>query len=159
MKKLFVSIIVVVVVVAGYIFFKSEETLAPGLTVPMPMLTSIKSPVLNSSPLEQQNIVTYTDSGYSPNSLTSLTIKSGETVTFKNESSKTMWTASSGHPSHMDYDGSSLREHCQNAVNASFDSCAGIQPGNSWQFTFSKKGMWKFHNHLSSNHYGSVTVE
>lgn len=148
MNKFFVSVIVVVAVVAGYIFFKSEETLAPSPSnSAIPISKNTKTP---------ERVVVYNESGYSPNTLT---IKAGETVTFKNESSRVMWTASSGHPSHVDYSGSSAQKHCPDTTNASFDSCAGIQPGNSWQFTFTKKGAWEFHNHLSPSHYGSVTVE
>ncbi len=100
--------------------------------------------------------VTYTDSGYLPSELT---IKAGDTVTFKNESSLGMWTASAMHPSHTVYSGTSLQEHCPDAANTSFDECTSAQPGQSWSFTFSKTGTWEYHNHVKAHDFGKIIVE
>lgn len=50
--------------------------------------------------------VTYTDAGFSP---AILTIKVGDTVTFKNQSSQGMWVGSAMHPSHTAYSGTTLQ--------------------------------------------------
>lgn len=105
---------------------------------------------------EAQNIVTYTDSGYSPRTLK---VKVGETVTFKNQSLQAMWPASDFHPTHRVYSGTSLQEHCPDTTGTAFDACTEIQPGDSWSFTFNKQGTWKYHDHLSPSHTGTIIVE
>ncbi|BCX15823.1 MAG: hypothetical protein KatS3mg098_052 [Candidatus Parcubacteria bacterium] len=104
----------------------------------------------------EQSVVTYTNSGYSPSILK---IKAGTTVIFKNESSRSMWTASAFHPSHTVYGGTSLEEHCPDTAAVAFDACSGVLPGNSWSFTFTKKGSWKYHNHLAPSDFGTIVVE
>src|SRR3989338_4537211 len=75
--------------------------------------------------------ITYSDNGYSPQIVT---IKMGQTVIFKNESSGPMWTASNPHPIHTLYQ--------------DFDARRSYDPGESYCFTFLKKGEWQYHNHL-----------
>lgn len=95
------------------------------------------------------NLVTYTDQGYSPETIT---VPAGEPVTFVNESSNPMWTASAVHPTHGEYPG----EGC---IGGSFDACEGVASGNSWSFTFDETGEWGYHNHLTPSHTGTVIVE
>ncbi len=109
-----------------------------------------------AEPQKKENVVTYTDNGYFPSTIT---IKSGDTVTWKNQSSNSMWTASAVHPSHTLYSGTSLDAHCPDTANTAFDECAGVEPGGSWSFTFKKKGAWKYHNHLSPGDIGTVIVQ
>ena len=94
--------------------------------------------------------VTYSDSGYSP---AVLRVKAGETVTFKNESSRGMWTASAVHPTHTNYPTSG------GCLGSTFDACQGIQPGQSWSFRFDERGTWKYHNHVRSGDTGAIEVE
>ena len=101
-------------------------------------------------------MVTYTDAGYSP---VALTVKKRETVTFKNQSSRSMWTASAMHPTHRVYSGTSLDEHCPDAAGTAFDACKGFLPGESWSFKLDKTGIWKYHDHLNPGVFGSITVE
>ncbi len=100
--------------------------------------------------------VTYTDSGYSPNALT---IKKGDTVTFKNQSSSGMWTASAMHPTHTAYSGTNAQQHCPDPENNDFDECKSDAPGTSWSFTFTKTGSFGYHNHSAASHFGKITVE
>lgn len=100
--------------------------------------------------------IVYTDSGYAPSNLT---IKVGDTVSFKNNSSKGMWPASAMHPTHMVYGGTSLEAHCPDAQNDDFDACQSISSGQSWSFTFTKSGAWGFHDHLIATRFGKITVE
>jgi len=101
-------------------------------------------------------VVVYADSGYSPSKIF---VKIGDTVTWKNESSSGMWTASGLHPSHVIYSGTSLEEHCPDIQNTSFDECKSGQPGTSWSFKFDKKGVWRYHNHIQPSDFGTVIVE
>ncbi len=104
----------------------------------------------------QTHELIYTDSGYLPKEIT---IKVGDTVTWKNESSQGVWTSSAMHPTHMVYSGTSLQEHCPDAANIYFDECKSSQPGESWSFTFNKKGTWGYHNHVNARHFGKIIVE
>ncbi|OHA25032.1 MAG: hypothetical protein A3D52_00625 [Candidatus Taylorbacteria bacterium RIFCSPHIGHO2_02_FULL_44_36] len=102
----------------------------------------------------QRNSLSYpqtnTNSGYSPSILT---VKKGETVTFKNQSSQSMWTASAVHPTHRAYPTSG------GCLGSTFDACAGVQSGNSWSFKFDISGTWKYHNHLNPGDTGTIVVE
>ncbi len=86
--------------------------------------------------------VKYTSSGFTPNSVT---VKTGTTVTFVNESSKNMWVASSVHPTHKDL--------------PSFDQLSSSGKGTSYSYVFDKAGEWSYHNHRSAGHIGKVVVE
>ncbi len=100
-------------------------------------------------------IIRYTDDGYSPSAVT---VDTGTTVIFENESENAMWTASDVHPTHRDYAGTELSEHCGDANSDAFDACEAIAPGDSWSFEFGKAGTWGYHNHRLPAHTGTVTV-
>lgn len=85
--------------------------------------------------------VAYTDSGYTP---VSLTVKKGTMVTFVNQSGKGMWTASAVHPTHQ--------------VLPGFDELKADAKGESYEYTFVKVGTWKYHNHVAPSDMGTVIV-
>lgn len=172
MNKIIVAIIIVVVVVViivlgGYFFFNSvyqstetteivnseenKETKQEFI-----LEQTNPQPLLEQAPIVNENIITYTDIGYSPNTIT---IKNGETVVFKNRSSKSMWPASAMHPTHRLYAGTSLDEHCPDKTSSAFDACTGILPGGSWSFKFDKIGSWGYHDHLSPKNFGKIIVK
>ncbi len=100
--------------------------------------------------------ITYTDQGYSP---AVVNIKKGDTVVWKNESTKDMWPASALHPTHTVYPGSGIQK-CNTAEQPNiFDACAPISPGSVWSFEFNEVGSWKFHDHLFPTRFGTVNVE
>lgn len=100
--------------------------------------------------------VTYTDAGFTPSILN---IKTGDTVTFKNQSSGNMWVGSAMHPTHMVYGGIALAQHCPDLENNDFDQCQNGAPEASWNFTFTKAGSWGYHNHSNATHFGKIIVE
>ncbi|MBI2453053.1 MAG: hypothetical protein HYV55_02385 [Parcubacteria group bacterium] len=103
-----------------------------------------------------QTVIAYTDQGYSP---ASVNIKKGDTVVWKNESSKDMWPASAMHPTHTVYPGSGITK-CNTAEQPTiFDACASVSPGSSWSFKFLQTGSWKFHDHLLPTNFGTINVE
>ena len=163
-KTLIIVLVLVVVVLGGYFLLKGEEAQAPtDETSGMPIQntetpeTIVTEEENTETPaLTEEAVITYTDSGYSPSPLT---IKVGDTVVFKNESAQNMWIASAMHPSHMVYSGTSLSEHCPDEANMSFDACEGTLPGESWSFTFTKAGEWKYHDHLHPILFGTIVVE
>lgn len=101
-------------------------------------------------------IVTYTNSGFSPSSVT---INAGEVVMFVNEGSNLMWPASAIHPTHTVYPGSSIQKCGTAEEDSIFDACSRVTSGNSWSFTFTETGTWKYHNHLNIGKTGTIVVE
>ncbi len=166
MKGIIIAI-VVVIVGATLLFVLKEDS--PEVTS-TPTISASSTPVTSASPstsvspsvsksatpLPTTVTVTYTDSGYSPSTVT---IPVGGKVIFKNNSSSNVWTASAMHPGHTGYDGTSLSQHCPDVTGTVFDECKGEAPGTSWSFTFTKKGEWGYHNHLKSSNFGKVIVQ
>jgi len=160
-KGTVISLVVVVVAVAAWFIFRNaKESIAPILTpTPTPtisLLPPTPTPSSTPTPSQQSNTVIYTDSGYSP---ATITIKKGQTVTWKNNSSKQAWTASAIHPTHKVYPGTDITLCGTPTFAPMFDSCTGISPDQSWPFRFDSVGTWKYHNHMNSAHYGTVIVE
>ncbi|HEY7147894.1 MAG TPA: cupredoxin domain-containing protein [Gaiellaceae bacterium] len=88
------------------------------------------------------NVVKFTDNGFEPSTLT---INSGDTVKFENDSSDDFWPASNVHPTHLLYPG--------------FDAKKPILSGDSYSFTFTKVGSWGYHNHLEPDVQGTIVVK
>lgn len=86
--------------------------------------------------------VTYTNTGFSPSTIT---IKKGETVKFTNQSDTSMWVASDPHPTHT--------------ILSEFDEKISVGKGASYEFEFEKVGTWGYHNHFSPSKIGTVIVE
>lgn len=160
MNKIIIAVVIVaIVVLGGYFLFRGAYQAAPSIEqpVPQPSILEPSGGVATSQALvgqtpaaKEEKVVTYTDSGYSP---VALMVKKGETVTFKNQSSRTMWTASGKHPTHL------LYPTTGGCIGSTFDACKGIQPGDSWSFKFDIPGSWKYHNHLNPGDTGAVIVE
>lgn len=86
--------------------------------------------------------ITYDGKAFSPSQLT---IKNGDVVIFKNESTTSFWPASGPHPTHTGY--------------PEFDPKKATAPGGTWQFKFTKSGTWPFHDHLNSSVFGKIIVQ
>lgn len=149
---LIIGVIIVVTVIAGTVFFeksRSDKSMKAEVSV---LLGEAKKPTVGvpaSQPI-QENIVIYTNNGYSPGTLR---VKIGTTVTFKNESLAPMWTASDVCPTHR------LYPTTGGCIGSTFDSCQEIGKDDSWQFKFDVIGTWKYHNHLNPEQKGTVIVE
>lgn len=98
----------------------------------------------------QQHVITYTDSGFSPKTLT---IKKGDTVAFENTASDDVRVASNPHPTHEGYPTTG------GCVSSTFDSCGNIPSGQMWTFTFDIAGSWGYHNHLNPSEGGTIVVQ
>lgn len=164
MNKTVITIaIVAIVALGGYFLFRGAYQPTPSGPQPSNQQTTPQPVVLGQSsgavtpqssvgqtPTAEEKVVIYSDSGYSP---ATLTAKKGEIVIFKNQSSQSMWTASGVHPTH------GLYPTTGGCIGSTFDACQGIQPGNSWSFKFDIAGTWKYHNHLSPGDTGTIVVE
>lgn len=85
--------------------------------------------------------VVYTDDGFIPETVT---IRSGETVRFINESSVGMWVASDEHPQHT--------------ILSTFDQFGIAENGESYDYTFEKSGSWAYHDHIDASKLGTIIV-
>ena len=152
-KTIIAVVIVAVVLVGGYFLFRGTSQPTPSVSQPSSQKTVLQpsqQPPASQAPIVKENVVTYTNSGYSA---TILKIKKGETVIFKNQSSQSMWTASAVHPTHSAYPTTG------GCIGSTFDACKGVQPGDSWSFKFDIAGTWKYHNHLSPSDTGTIIVQ
>jgi len=88
--------------------------------------------------------VTVTDSGFSP---ATLTIKAGDSVTWTNERSQTVYVAPDNHPDHQKYSGV-----------WDDDGTGQIETDESYTMTFTDAGTYTYHDHLDSSRAGTIIV-
>lgn len=160
-KKTLLTVVVLIVVLVGWMFLRNKGSVEVSSPTPTISPTEKTTPVVTNNPSPtatpaSSNIVIYTDSGYAANTIT---IKKGETVTWKNNSKFSMWTASAVHPTHKAYPGTNIALCGTNTLVAIFDACKGYDSGDSWSFKFDSVGTWGYHNHSNSSHWGKVVVE
>ena len=87
------------------------------------------------------NLITYTDSGFSP---AQISVKVGDTVTFKNDPKSNIQVNSAPHPAHTQFP----------ELNV-----GSIAAGESKTVTFTTAGIKKYHNHLNPSQNGQIVVE
>src|SRR3989344_7254139 len=87
------------------------------------------------------NLITYTDSEFSP---AQVSVKVGDTVTFKNDSNAAVQVNSVPHPAHTQFPELNI---------------GTIATGESKTVTFTTAGTKKYHNHLSPSQNGTIVVE
>lgn len=142
MKKAVIGIIgVLVLAIGAYALFGMKDDSSSSsvgtdsdMTVQEDMSTVAPDPAADSA------VITYTDSGFNPETLT---VKTGTVVTVKNDTSRTLDFASDDHPTHR--------------INSELN-VGEIDSGESATFT-AKAGTWGFHDHLNDDATGVLTVE
>jgi len=150
-------VVIVLIILLGWAFFGGNKAEAPAensspttsedssgsqTTSGTTQNQTVTKPAVTTSVPEPAQIVTYTDSGFSPSIVT---IKRGESIKFVNESSEFMWVASNPHPTHTIYPG--------------FDEGKAVGKGGSYTFTFNKTGDWGYHNHVRNIRTGRIVVK
>ena len=163
--KYIVGIVIIALVIIGVSLMGRDKKLsdtrksttnkeAADQTGFMPTTDSPKVTETVVTPAKNVTEVVYTDAnGFTPDNLA---VKIGDTLKFINKSSGKMWVGSDIHPTHMDYDGTSLKQHCGTTPSPSFDQCAS---GSEYSFTFTKAGTWHYHNHSRATMKGIVVVK
>lgn len=71
-------------------------------------------------------------------------VRVNTTVAFSSIGGTPYWPASDPHPQHTVY--------------AAFDPERALLPSESWTFTFSKPGVYRYHDHLNPGHTGEIVV-
>ena len=164
-KSTIIGLVVVLVIIIGGIVFAGkknapEVTASPTTSISASVSASVEpsvSPTASVSPLVSVGVVvpktvtiSYTEVGYNP---ANVTIKKGDTVKFVNNSAKDMWPASAKHPTHEIY------PETGGCLGSKFDACARLKTGESYSFKFNLVGEWGYHDHISPNFFGKITVE
>jgi plastocyanin len=155
MNKVLIGVVVILLGgLVGWYYFGSTAK-QPGMQIG-PQVTPAISPVSGTEvtiseestgagtekgAVPTEAIVAYTDSGYVP---AQVTVKKGTTITFRNDSSSGMWVASDVHPTHQLLPG--------------FDQKKSATKGGTYEYTFTKVGTWKYHNHVKATDTGVVVV-
>ena len=163
MKTSTLAVIVILILIIGGGVWYFMPTAAPQPAAPVVSVTDTgPAPIpgpsgvqvsISTSTAATSSEVHLTATGFSPKSVT---IKRGGTVTFINDTTGKMWVASGDHPSHTAYASTTLKEHCGDEVDVSFDEC---KAANTYSFTFQKPGNWNYHNHLTPTQFGTIVVE
>jgi len=137
MKQQSIILILAAVVIVGLAAFLFQG----GINLPT---SGTQQQVQTTQPAPTGKTVTVeiTSSGFNPSSVT---INSGDTVKFVNRDSSRHQPASNPHPIHTDYPG--------------FDARRGLATGESYSFTFTRKGTWGFHDHLNPGTTGTIIVQ
>jgi hypothetical protein len=69
------------------------------------------------------------------------------------KSNGALWIASLASGSRKLYPGAST------CGTSELDSCGPLQPGQHWEFTFTKSGTWMFYNNLDKTQTGTIRVK
>lgn len=138
MNKFIVILIIIILIVGGFFLFYGKSN-TPTIENQTPNSPESSTQTAN---VQSKVVITYTDAGFMPQTIT---IKSGDIVTFVNQSSRKMWTASDPHPAHTNY--------------PDFDEKVSVGKGESWSFVFDKVGSWGYHNHNNPSDTGTIVVK
>lgn len=134
MKKIFISIGVLVIFITVLFIFNSQTSQAPTGTS-SPAASTVSPNAILPVKMELKNYqITATAQGFLPQKLT---VKIGDTVTFVNKSSFAIWPAAGPHPTH--------------AICPEFDALSEVTPGNTYAHTFTKAITCPFHDHLHAS--------
>lgn len=156
MKGVIIGVIIVVIVGAFTWFFyasnqtKTEEPAATTQSGSESSMTSSEDQNDNDltgqkNEIKEGSTVTYSDSGFSPQSTT---VKSGESITWVNDSSSTVQVGSANHPTHT-----------INQQLTGDEFVIELAPGESSTVQLAKTGEWSYHNHLKASETGKIVVE
>jgi len=170
--KTFITILIVIVLGAGiYLVFRGrgDQEASPSTTPTatatvsasaMPTasasptvsatVSASASPKASASPSATPKTVSVVFNG-DAFEVSTVTIKKGDTVTWKNASGGDMWVASAVHPTHDAY-----QEHvtCFSGV---FTNCK-VAAGGTFTMKFNAVGTWPYHDHLNPQLTGTVIV-
>lgn len=136
-----------------------EQTQAE--TAPAEAEPAVEEPSQPGGGETAQDVVSHTveinSSGFVPETLT---ISAGETVTFVNNLHlSSSWPASAVHPTHRIYPGSDIGKCGTTEEPEIFDACRGLEPGETYSFTFNEEGKWRYHDHFNPSTTGTIIVQ
>lgn len=99
-------------------------------------------------------VIEYRETGFVP---PEVTVTVGTTVEWQNPLGRPLWVASDPHPSHTNLEGFDQRGvSAQTAPR--FTRSAHAHGSEAYSYTFTKVGVWNYHNHLYPQDRGTVIV-
>jgi len=139
-----IAIVVVLLVVGGWFLTRPKQS--PQIQpVETPSSTQSAMPSSSASGAavmkEEKNLVKITADGFSPKSIT---VKSGESITWENTDSANHTVDPDKHPTHLLYP---------------FLNLGQIPPGEKKSVTPPGPGTFTYHDHLNPSLLGSITVQ
>lgn len=145
------AIVVIIVLVGGYFLLKggSKQQTTPTVTN-QPATASPQTTTGEEQTTETETpslaTITFSSSGFSPSSVT---IKSGGTITWVNDSNGTVEIGSAPHPTHTDNQEVSVGEYVLT-----------LKAGEQKTVTLNRTGTFGYHKHNNfSGQGGTITVE
>lgn len=142
-SKLILGIVVIIIAGAlGWFFFSTDSTKSDQSAA---TTTKEESSATSSAGVSGESTIAYTDSGFSPQSLT---VKTGESINWVNDSSRTVQVGSAIHSSHTVN---------QEITNNQY--VIELAPGESAKVQLTKTGEWGYHDHLKPSMTGTIIVQ
>ena len=146
-RNLFLIAVLVVVILGGWFIFKNQKSASMQNPAPAPVTNTESSPLpqankegTNGATMTQTE-VKITPAGFEP---ATITIKAGDTVTWKNVDAQMHDVSSAPHPTHTTYPPLNL---------------GNISPTMSKSLAFPTPGTYKYHDHLTPSLRGTVVVQ
>jgi plastocyanin len=152
MKKSIFFVAILIILLGGVWYVYSAKTAMAPAPVVLAPIPEPEQPTESDAPMTAA--VVYDGNTYAPGTVT---IAKGGVVTFTSSGAR-MWVAADDHPTHTKYDDTSRAVHCAEGYTGApaFDQCQG---GTSYSFTFTKSGVFEYHDHINAAATGKVVVQ
>ncbi|HSX02248.1 MAG TPA: cupredoxin domain-containing protein [Candidatus Saccharimonadia bacterium] len=137
-KNVIITLVVAIIIVVAVAIYLA---MAGGKTTGSPMASASPTPQAVPSSQAVSTIKYNVSGGFSPSSVT---IKSGQAITFTNDSADEIQVDSDPHPTHTD----------NPELNV-----GTIAAGQSQTIKLTTAGSWGYHNHLNPSDKGRVIVQ
>ncbi len=148
-RNLVIAVVVILVlIVGGWLLTRPKQ---PAMSSPETQSTQAPASTESAAPTstasegammkKDSNLVKITANGFSPKSIT---VKTGESITWENTDSSNHTVNSDNHPTHLLYP---------------FLNLGVIKPGDKKSVASPKAGTFTYHDHLNPSLTGSVTVQ
>ena len=135
--------VIIIVAVAGAVFYIAHTYRPAPFKEPAADQTGSGNAAVGATGTSA--IVTYSDTGFSPSSLS---IGVGTTVTWANQSSHTMWVQKAGSAG-----------DCSSAqAKTLLNECQAVSVGGTYSYTFTTLGTFSYFNQEKSTDTGTVVV-
>lgn len=136
---------------------KSKKPIYIGITISLVSVTLLSNQSVLGHSLDGvgETVIHMDESGYIPEDVT---IPRGGKVIFENIEGE-HWPASNIHPTHRSYPGSDTKKCDTGESGSIFDACHVMEAGESYEFTFNEAGEWRYHDHVTPQIKGTITVE
>jgi len=128
-RKIAIIVVALLVIGAGAYFLIKQNSTTPASTSPAADTQAVAA------------TIEYSDNGFSPQTVT---VKSGQSIAIKNDSSSDVQFDSDPHPVHT----------TNKELNVET-----VAPGEVKTFTVTKTGSYGYHNHLNPSQQGKIIVE